>query len=166
MNLVWNPVASMPHSVCDLSGPTSTHRAATIFLQTLQSPSTTTLATLSLTSSTTLMPFPSSSPSPSPHRAEQSSTSPWHHKASNTQLEPCLSHLPLRPFETPPPSPRDPPLSHSYPLSNISPLIKQKRPFRDFSTGLLVVPSNQLGNKVTSTSQPFFGHIADARTLC
>ena len=119
MNLVWNPVASMPHSVCDLSGgPTSAHCAATIFLQTLQSPSTTTLATLSLTSSTTLMPFPSSSPSPSPRRVEQSRTSPWHHKASNTQLEQRLTHLPLRPFETPPPSP--PPSSSSYPLSNIS----------------------------------------------
>ena len=142
--------------MCDLSGPTSAHCAATIFLQTLQSPS---LATLSLTSSTAPMPFPSSSPSPSPRRVEQSRTSPWHHKVSNTQLEPRLFHLPLRPFETPPPSP--PPSSSSYPLSNISLPIRsltgrqpQNRPFQDFSTGLLVVPSIQLGNKVTSRSRP------------
>ena len=133
-------------------GPTPAHCAATIFLQTLQSPS---LATLSLTSSTTLMPFPSSSPSPSPHRAEQSRTSPWHHKASNTQLEPRLTHLPLRPLDTLAPSLPFLPSFQYLPANKVlTGKQLQNRPSQDFSTGLLVVPSNQLGNKVTSTSRP------------
>ena len=121
----------------------------------VKSPSIATLATLSLTSSTTLMPFPSSSPSPSPRRVEQSRTSPWHHKTSNKQLELRLSHLPLRPFETPPPSP--PPSSFQYLPANkvLTGKQLQNRPFQDFSTGLLVMPCNQLGKKVTSRSRPY-----------
>ena len=96
---------------------------------------------------------------PSPRRVEQSSTSPWHHKASNMQLEPRLSHLPLRPFEISPPSPpRSSPLpflpSFQYLPANKVPTGRkvQNRLFQNFSTGLLVMPCNQVGKKVTSRS--------------
>ena len=128
----------------------------------------TALVRLTLTLLTTLVPFPSSSPSPR-HSVTQPQPSQivahLHESLASQSLQQGLSRLSPWPHS----HLHDPSLSDSYPLSrsNIFPPTKsltgkqlQNRSLQDFLIDLLEMPWKQLGRKVTI----MLGAIGDART--
>ena len=138
------------------------------FLLMSQFPPETALVRLTLTLSTTLVPFPSSSPSPR-HSVTQPQPSQIvahpHESLASQSLQQGLSRLSPWPH----PHLHDPSLPDSYPLSrsNIFPQTKsltgkqlQNRLLQDLSTDLLEIPCEQLGKKVTIMLED----IGDART--